>query len=115
MKTKLVGIFVFTLLIAATLQSISGSFPVVNSKSSSVKGLESSEDTIPSKTNHTTNPSVPNGDNGWFVSAIKVTISATDDDSGVAWTNYSLNNGISWVTHYGPDPFYFVIGEGDGT
>ena len=71
------------------------------------------QDETPPKTNHTSNPSEPNGDYGWFVSAVKVTISATDDDSGVAWTNYSLNDGISWVTHYGPDPFYFVVGEGE--
>ena len=70
-------------------------------------------DEIPPVTTHEINPSEPNGENGWYVSSIKVTINPIDNESGVAWTNYSLNDGKSWITHSGPQPFEFSIGEGE--
>ena len=76
-------------------------------------GGQPPEDEIPPITSHATDPPEPNGENNWYVTSIKVIISPTDDDSGVAWTNYSLNNGKSWETHYGPDPFEFIVGEGE--
>ena len=47
------------------------------------------------------------GDNGWYVSATTITLSALDTaettvPSGIAYTEYSLDNGSSWVTYAGP-------------
>ncbi len=41
------------------------------------------------------------GNNGWFVSSAAVTLSATDgpDGSGVAHTEYSLDDGMTWNTY----------------
>lgn len=40
----------------------------------------------------------PLGLNGWYTGATTVTFTATDDLSGVATTEYSLDNGASWTT-----------------
>jgi hypothetical protein len=37
------------------------------------------------------------GSNGWFVSSATLTLSATDNASGVASTQYSLDNGATWT------------------
>lgn len=41
------------------------------------------------------------GQNGWYISDVTVTLSATDTGSGVARTEYSLN-GITWSTYSEP-------------
>lgn len=64
-------------------------------------------DTTPPVTTHTL--SGTEGDNGWYTSAVEVTLSATDDDSGVAATYYTVDNGD--VETY-DNPF---IVSGDGT
>lgn len=46
-------------------------------------------------------PSAPNGANGWYVTNPTVTLSATDDCSGVALTQYSLDNGATWQPYSG--------------
>jgi hypothetical protein len=40
----------------------------------------------------------PLGANDWYVGSTTVTFSATDDLSGIAQTQYSLDNGTSWTT-----------------
>ena len=42
--------------------------------------------------------------NGWYNTPVTVTLSAQDDfiGSGVAYTQYSLDNGASWTTYTGP-------------
>src|SRR5690606_32952057 len=42
----------------------------------------------------TLGPVIPDGDNGWYVSDVLVTVSATDDLSGVDETRCVLNPGI---------------------
>ena len=60
-------------------------------------------------TTATTSPAEPDGTNGWFHSNVTVTLSATDDDSGVAGTEYRLDGG-EWTGYTGPIP---VSGEGE--
>jgi hypothetical protein len=61
-------------------------------------------DTTPPVTTAAVNGTV--GDNGWFKagSPVRLTLSATDDFSGVATTNYTINGG-SVVTYTGPVTF----------
>ncbi|WP_165822350.1 OmpL47-type beta-barrel domain-containing protein [Paenibacillus montanisoli] len=46
------------------------------------------------------NPVTPGGSNGWYVSNVSITYSATDDLSGVSQTEYSIN-GLNWVPYSG--------------
>src|SRR5207245_5130474 len=48
------------------------------------------------------------GLNGWFIGNVTAWFTATDDRSGVAWRNYSLDGG-AWQTYGGP---FLVTGEG---
>ncbi|KRE49975.1 hypothetical protein ASG85_21210 [Paenibacillus sp. Soil724D2] len=41
-------------------------------------------------------PAQPDGQNGWYVSPVMVTLTATDHGSGVEKTEYSLDGGITW-------------------
>jgi len=54
-------------------------------------------DTTPPTTTYTIAPAIPDGNNGWYVTPVKITLSATDLDSGVRTINYRLNGG-NWVT-----------------
>src|SRR3989442_14991511 len=51
----------------------------------------------------------PSGLNGWYTGNVTVGLAATDDVSGVAWTNYSVDNG-AWQTYAGA---FLVTGDGD--
>jgi len=55
-------------------------------------------DTTPPITICILNPLEPDGENGWYVSKITVTLNATDDDSGVNITHYKLDGG-AWQTY----------------
>ncbi len=66
-------------------------------------------DITPPVTNCTLDPEIPDGDNGWYVSAVTVTLTATDEESGVASTWYCLDGGYWWI--YINNPFV-VSGEG---
>ncbi|MGC9308047.1 MAG: NosD domain-containing protein [Thermoplasmatota archaeon] len=45
-------------------------------------------------------PATPNGNNGWYVSSVKATLTAIDEESGVETTKYRKNDG-SWRTYAG--------------
>ena len=51
----------------------------------------------------------PSGLNGWYTGNVTVGLAATDDVSGVAWTNYSVDSG-AWQTYAGA---FLVTGDGD--
>jgi endoglucanase len=51
------------------------------------------------------NPAVPDGSNGWYTSDVTVSLTATDDLSGVAKTEYSLDGGTTWQTYTPPVTF----------
>lgn len=54
-------------------------------------------------TTATINPSAPNGSNGWYTSDVTVSLTATDNVTGAAKTEYSLNGGTTtWQTYTVP-------------
>lgn len=69
-------------------------------------------DTEPPETIHQFTPATPDGSNDWYVSNVTINLSATDYQSGVNWTNYSLNDGATWQTHIGPRPFEVNVSNG---
>jgi uncharacterized lipoprotein YddW (UPF0748 family) len=46
-------------------------------------------------------PAVPNGSNGWYTSNVTVTLSAADNCSGVARTEFSTDRGVTWQLYSG--------------
>ncbi len=62
-------------------------------------------DTTPPETESTL--SDPEGENGWYLGDMTVTLSAMDDGSGIASTEYSLDDGTTWEIYIEP----FVISE----
>nr|MDQ3372985.1 family 10 glycosylhydrolase [Acidobacteriota bacterium] len=54
-------------------------------------------ETIAPTTSVLLDPPAPNGANGWYTSNVTVNLSAADDCSGVASTEYSIDGGASWV------------------
>jgi hypothetical protein len=51
------------------------------------------------------NPSAPDGQKGWYVHPVTVTLSASDNLSGVAKTEYSLDGGGTWQSYTNPVTF----------
>ena len=49
----------------------------------------------------TLDPAAPNGTNGWYTTDVSVALSASDDCSGVASTEYSTDNGATWTPYSG--------------
>jgi len=54
-------------------------------------GREFYDDTTPPVTTHALDPPEPEGDNGWYISNVTVTLNATDDISGVKEIRYNVN------------------------
>jgi hypothetical protein len=63
-------------------------------------------DNTPPVTNHNLDPPEPDGENGWYVSNVTVTLNATDNVSGVNITYYRVNNS-EWKEYEEP----FIIFE----
>jgi len=59
------------------------------------------DDTTPPVTVHSLDPPNPDGLNGWYVSDVNVTLSATDDISGVNVTYYRIDSG-EWIVYTEP-------------
>ena len=58
-------------------------------------------ETVAPVTTLSSTPSAPNGANGWYVTNVDFSLGATDNCSGVARTEYSLDNGVSWLPYTG--------------
>jgi hypothetical protein len=69
-------------------------------------GLSNKDDTTPPVTSIFFDPPNPDGENGWFVSNVTVTLIATDDISGVNVTYFRINEG-DWQIYENP----FVISK----
>jgi hypothetical protein len=67
------------------------------------------DDETPPVTTHSLNPPDPDGENGWYVNDIEITLNATDNESGVDYIEYRINGG-SWQTIPG-DGGTFVFGN----
>lgn len=66
------------------------------------------QDTTPPVTTHELDPPVPDGCNDWYVSDVTVTLTATDDDSGVDYTKYRIDSSL-WEIYTSP---FTVTSEG---
>ncbi|MDQ4122168.1 MAG: family 10 glycosylhydrolase [Acidobacteriota bacterium] len=60
-----------------------------------VANVETAEDTTAPETAAIVTPTAPNGVNGWYTSNVTITLTATDDLSGVTTTEYSTD-GATW-------------------
>jgi hypothetical protein len=69
------------------------------------------DDSRPPFTKHSIDPPEPDGENGWYVSNVTVTLNATDNVSGVKKTYYRIN-GEEWKYYYYP---FFLSEDGNDT
>ena len=58
-------------------------------------------ETVAPVTTAALSPTAPNGANGWYISNVSLSLSAADSCSGVARTEYSVNNGTTWQPYSG--------------
>ena len=70
------------------------------------------DDTTPPVTTCTLDPPEPDGDNGWYVRDVEVTLNATDDMSGVTEIRYRIGLG-SWQTIPGDYGGFVVDDDGN--
>jgi len=68
------------------------------------------DDTTPPVTTISLNPPEPDGENGWYVSNVTVILNATDNDSGVNITKYSIDE-APWENYTEP---FILTKDGDG-
>ncbi|MGG1516521.1 discoidin domain-containing protein [Paenibacillus oryzisoli] len=59
-------------------------------------------DLTPPTTTAALTPDQPDGSDGWYVHPVSVSLTATDDSSGVAKTEYSLDGGSTWQSYAAP-------------
>lgn len=64
--------------------------------------LSKTIDMTPPVTQASTVPVTPDGLMGWYMHPVTVQLTATDDLSGVAVTEYSLDNGATWQPYSSP-------------
>ena len=70
------------------------------------------DDTTPPVTTCTLDPPEPDGDNGWYVNDVNVTLNATDDMSGVKEIKYKIGS-ASWYTITGDNGTFVVDCDGN--
>ncbi|GEM_PF-1168947 len=68
--------------------------------------MASSDDNTPPITTIGINPTVPNGENNWYISNVTVTLTGTDNHSEVNATYYKIDEN-SWLTYTSP----FIISQ----
>ncbi|MBB6732423.1 OmpL47-type beta-barrel domain-containing protein [Cohnella zeiphila] len=81
-----------------------GYFEVYGSTTQSpiaIGSIESPDTTAP-VTTAALSPAQPDGQNGWYVQPVTVTLTAEDDKSGAAGSEYSLDNGTTWQPYESP-------------
>ncbi|WNR45769.1 OmpL47-type beta-barrel domain-containing protein [Paenibacillus roseipurpureus] len=59
-------------------------------------------DLKPPVTVSSTSPAQPDGQSGWYRNPVTITLTATDNMSGVDKTEYSLDGGASWMPYTAP-------------
>ncbi|KYK34851.1 MAG: hypothetical protein AYK22_04675 [Thermoplasmatales archaeon SG8-52-3] len=70
------------------------------------------DDTTPPVTTYSLDPPEPDGNNGWYVSDVNVTLNATDDFSGVEEIRYTINGGAEHVIT-GDNGSFILSEDGD--
>ena len=95
--------------IGDTPYNISGE---VNSQDRYPLMLPFNNDTTPPATTHSLVPATPDGDNGWYVHDVEVTLDATDDMSGVKEIRYRIGGG-SWKAIPGHHGTFTIDEDGD--
>ncbi len=70
------------------------------------------DDETPPVTTHSLNPPEPDGENGWYVSNVTVTLNATDNESGVDRIEYRIEGGY-WLTIPGDNGTFIFGNDGD--
>ena len=70
------------------------------------------DDTTPPITTYSLDPPSPDGENGWYVSDVNVTLNATDDISGVKEIKYRVDEG-STKTISGDNGTFIIDNDGD--
>ncbi|NOU90522.1 family 20 glycosylhydrolase [Paenibacillus sp. LMG 31460] len=66
------------------------------------ESIDRETDATPPVTTAYTSPDHPNGMDGWHIHPLTVTLSAKDELSGIARTEFSLNEGGSWQPYTAP-------------
>ena len=89
-------------LVKAVLGSTTLYSCVANVTAGNVATATVGEETTAPLTTATTNPTAPNGSNGWYNSDVAVSLSATDNCSGVERTEYSIDGGNTFQPYSQP-------------
>ncbi|HEC75928.1 MAG TPA: hypothetical protein ENI33_01560 [Thermoplasmatales archaeon] len=83
-----------------------------NGRKSSVHHFTIQGGNSPPTTTYSLNPSSPNGKNGWYITSVEVTFTATDPDGdAIAYTKYRIDGG-AWITYTGS---FFIDQDGEHT
>ena len=76
--------------------------------SSSTEIIVFNDDTTPPVTTHSLDPPEPDGENGYYVNIVEVTLNSTDDLSGVKEIFYAVGSG-SWYTIVGENGTFLIL------
>jgi len=102
-------VIVILLFVGMSMLPVSGSISIERvSTDNQICKSNSGDDTTPPVTTIYFTPAEPDGDNGWYVSDVTITLEATDDMSGVDFIKYLLDDN-DWLTYTSP-----LIIESDG-
>jgi len=82
-----------------------GEFYMDNLKISVPQAPGASPDAAAPVTTAAVSPELPDGQNGWYVHPVTLSLTAQDDLSGVAKTEYSLDGGTAWQPYTMPLTF----------
>lgn len=82
-----------------------GPYDTLTPKQWSTIGATGNIDKIAPVSVASVSPAEPDGSNGWYTSSVTVSIAVYDQLSGVAKTEYQVNNG-AWITYTGSIPAF---------
>jgi len=96
-----VSICAVVLLVLGSLTNVVGYQSGIINTQICKNGFRYDNDTTPPVTTIYFNPETPDGDNGWYISNVTITLNATDNESGVNVTYYALDWG-EWEIYGNP-------------
>ena len=101
-----VSIIAVVLLVPGSLANVVGYQSGITNTQICKNGFRYDNDTTPPVTTIYFNPETPDGDNGWYISNVTITLNATDNESGVNSTYFRVNSG-EWEVY--ENPFFLNI------